>query len=450
MEKRLLAAFIAALFVLTALSTLVSAAESTDSPDDNVPPKTPYATIYPMIDGFSREDSYTIAEGTSHTFPSGIASYLYAEVENANGKVTYQWQQKTGMSTWSDIPGEIGESYKLRAGSSLWYYFRCVVTNTTALGSLSNTSDQYTVKFSDYKFTGGTDVTGIDAPVAGKTPDTDASCTGNCTVYGITWDPNDTTFAGETVYTVTVTVAASSGYRFKPGTTATLNGKTPTSCTLASNLNSITLTYTYAATGHLHKYNSTYQHNKYTHWQVCTECGASSAPQEHTYGEWQYSYKPTASMAGEQYRRCTVCGYEQTREVPATGTTATTTKTTETTTAKPVTTAKPEDTEPAPDEDTTDSSRTETDQTEPEGTDTDIISDEQTDSGIVTKPSGIGNETDAKTEGTTKGSDDGKKSNPTILVIIICVILVAAIIVAVALMNRKKKVSAPSFDDDDE
>ena len=65
--------------------------------------------------------------------------------------------------------------------------------------------------------------------------------------------------------------------------------------------------------GHTHSY--TPQHNDTHHWDECT-CGDVQNKEPHSFGDWAVSIRPTGSSTGLKVRSCTVCGYQQTAEIP--------------------------------------------------------------------------------------------------------------------------------------
>jgi hypothetical protein len=96
---------------------------------------------------------------------------------------------------------------------------------------------------------------GIDAPVAGATPDTSATVdpSANYTVDSVAWTPAPGgTFAASTPYTVEVTLRAKPGYFFSALTGgATINGNPVSSASLGSGGATVTLRFAFPATGPL-------------------------------------------------------------------------------------------------------------------------------------------------------------------------------------------------------
>ena len=87
---------------------------------------------------------------------------------------------------------------------------------------------------------------GVTAPVAGETPSSDSTGSGNFTRGNVTWSENPATFAGSTQYTASIMLTANSGYTFTGLTTATINGY---NATVTNNTgNTVTLSYKFAAT----------------------------------------------------------------------------------------------------------------------------------------------------------------------------------------------------------
>lgn len=56
------------------------------------------------------------------------------------------------------------------------------------------------------------------------------------------------------------------------------------------------------------------------HWNACTGCDAHVNEAAHTYGDWTVTKEATATETGVKTRTCTVCGYQETAEIPVIGT----------------------------------------------------------------------------------------------------------------------------------
>ena len=93
-------------------------------------------------------------------------------------------------------------------------------------------------------------ITGIDAPVSNTALDTTAACatTGvSTTKPTVTWDSEDDKAGYGKIYTTSITLTASEGYKFANSVTATVNGNPATSVTKNAN-GTLTVTYTFPAT----------------------------------------------------------------------------------------------------------------------------------------------------------------------------------------------------------
>ena len=88
----------------------------------------------------------------------------------------------------------------------------------------------------------------VTDPAAGATPATDATATGNFTINSVTWSP-DETFIGGKKYTVTIILAANSGYTFNglKAANAGINGQKAV-VVISSNGDEAALSATFTAT----------------------------------------------------------------------------------------------------------------------------------------------------------------------------------------------------------
>lgn len=80
------------------------------------------------------------------------------------------------------------------------------------------------------------------------------------------------------------------------------------------------------ADGHQHNWLTEWAHDADSHWHECgaENCTAAENSQKdsygvHTYGNWVIDTAATAAQAGSRHRNCSVCGYQQTESIPATG-----------------------------------------------------------------------------------------------------------------------------------
>ena len=67
---------------------------------------------------------------------------------------------------------------------------------------------------------------------------------------------------------------------------------------------------------HTHSYAPEYDKN--FHWQKCA-CGGITGREAHSYGEWTVTRAATASEVGEKVHTCTVCNFQESAEIPASG-----------------------------------------------------------------------------------------------------------------------------------
>ena len=86
----------------------------------------------------------------------------------------------------------------------------------------------------------------VTAPVKSSTPDVTANGTGDFTIGAVAWSPSGSLFLGGTVYTVSFTLTANSGYTFTGMNSATINGQNATRSN--NNGSAVTLSYTFPET----------------------------------------------------------------------------------------------------------------------------------------------------------------------------------------------------------
>ena len=76
---------------------------------------------------------------------------------------------------------------------------------------------------------------------------------------------------------------------------------------------------------HAHQAGNEWKSDASEHWHECVAAGCDEEgikldKAAHTFGDWAQDQAPTCTAAGSEKRACTVCGYEETRALPATHT----------------------------------------------------------------------------------------------------------------------------------
>lgn len=66
---------------------------------------------------------------------------------------------------------------------------------------------------------------------------------------------------------------------------------------------------------HSHELNSEWNKDSINHWHVCTGCEELLDIEEHSFGEWKVVTNATESSKGLEKRVCTVCSYEENKEI---------------------------------------------------------------------------------------------------------------------------------------
>ena len=69
---------------------------------------------------------------------------------------------------------------------------------------------------------------------------------------------------------------------------------------------------------HTHTFSSTWEYSPEKHWRECS-CGEKTEEADHTFGDWVTDVEPTATVDGSKHQSCTVCGYQVSETIPATG-----------------------------------------------------------------------------------------------------------------------------------
>ena len=67
---------------------------------------------------------------------------------------------------------------------------------------------------------------------------------------------------------------------------------------------------------HTHSFPDAWSQDETYHWKKCTGCSEVDKKAVHSFGEWVTTLQPTTTQTGEKMRSCSVCGYEETAEIP--------------------------------------------------------------------------------------------------------------------------------------
>ena len=65
---------------------------------------------------------------------------------------------------------------------------------------------------------------------------------------------------------------------------------------------------------HKHDFEDDWKYNNTSHWKEC--CRIKKRVANHNYSSWIVDRDATQEVAGKKHRNCTVCGYEETQEIP--------------------------------------------------------------------------------------------------------------------------------------
>ena len=66
---------------------------------------------------------------------------------------------------------------------------------------------------------------------------------------------------------------------------------------------------------HTHDFGA-YEHDATYHWKQCTGCSEVDEKAVHSFGEWVTTLQPSTSQTGVKSRTCSVCGYQESVEIP--------------------------------------------------------------------------------------------------------------------------------------
>ena len=115
---------------------------------------------------------------------------------------------------------------------------------------------------------------------------------------------------GKYIYVVTAAAEASLDFQAK----GSANGKGITCLNSETFNKSYSKGFTVSAAPHEHTYGD-WSKDGTNHWRECA-CGDKTAVAEHSFGEWTVTKEASTTEPGSKTRSCSVCGFEETLEIP--------------------------------------------------------------------------------------------------------------------------------------
>ena len=115
---------------------------------------------------------------------------------------------------------------------------------------------------------------------------------------------------GKYIYVVTAAAEASLDFQAK----GSANGKGITCLNSETFNKSYSKGFTVSAAPHEHTYGD-WSKDGTNHWHECT-CGDKADVAEHSFGEWTVTKEASTTEPGSKTRSCSVCGFEETLEIP--------------------------------------------------------------------------------------------------------------------------------------
>ncbi len=138
-------------------------------------------------------------------------TFMVNASDSDNGTLSYQWYEcDANGNNPTALSGATGNVYEPKQATETKYYY-CEVTSVSEAGTVKSNSKvleaAYTAEAAKTKEIYTISVEGIAAPVTGETPSSKAtSASGGVKITSVSWDPKNSTFQPETIYTATVTV----------------------------------------------------------------------------------------------------------------------------------------------------------------------------------------------------------------------------------------------------
>ncbi len=202
----------------------------------------------------SDSGAYTASTDTEYTLSS---SHSYVEIRTAYAVTFNANGANASVAPASGTTNAAGKLTSLPTPTRSGYTFKEWNTKQNGTGTTvtsETTFTENTTVYAQWEVATVTipsvAITGVDAPKSNTAFDTEAVC--NTTGVSnakptVTWDSSDSKAGYGKIYTASISLTASEGYKFANSVTATVNGNPATSVTKNAN-GTLTVTYTFPAT----------------------------------------------------------------------------------------------------------------------------------------------------------------------------------------------------------
>lgn len=174
-------------------------------------------------------DITIIAEDVKKDSGDNSYTFMVSASDTDNGTLSYQWYEcDANGNNPTLLSGATGNVYQPKQDKETKYYY-CEITSVSESGTVKTNSKvmeaAYTAETSKTKEIYTISVEGITAPVTGETPSSKAtSSSAGVKITSVSWDPKNSAFQPETVYTATVNVKLDENCEAGSGLKCLING----------------------------------------------------------------------------------------------------------------------------------------------------------------------------------------------------------------------------------
>jgi uncharacterized repeat protein (TIGR02543 family) len=168
-------------------------------------------------------------DGTGYNIKNG-GNYLTRKSSGSAGIYLTSTDAGTGYNDW-EYDSNTHDLKVYSSGQRKYFYLYQATSGSTAYfanrDTASGTIYLYELVVNNPTPIRNVEITGIDEPLPGGTPDTSADVTtaGVVTPATVVWNPSVSTFEYDTAYTASVTLSAQFAYEFTSDATVTINGE---------------------------------------------------------------------------------------------------------------------------------------------------------------------------------------------------------------------------------